>query len=544
MRIYNLFIFFCICRIALGQPFITKTIPPVMYGMSGNDVTLYGKGFNEKSFVTVNEKVNASITWASETKLIIYIPTFQFDTTWFSLVVTTDVLESNVFQVPTIFINRVIQNNSVVLLEGRFGDEKNIELSTLSNSFTSQLNFLNSTHLYFFTTPELVEADEFYVKVLGYAIFKYWYLWRPIISSIEFTQTQAVVTGYNLARYPVSVLIEESECVLDTVDSTNILCTPPESFFFKKSVEFNVVVYRHYNKDRLSTTITHHLASINGIQYSSTSPISILYLETSESLHSNYLNIGGLTERSFSIDYVLEQSIYFTYSTKFQCGYVFVGLGPQRLSTSTLWCPKPIISDLSVSNNNDIGGQLIVKGYYLNDKLFNSSKSILHYQVLFKDGSKIDYKDSPSVDQNFVYTISCSLPPRRVASKFIVIKDTTTFIGAPIKYSPIVKNSTPLKYQVPGIVTIVGEFFLSSSTPPNVVVKIGGSQCSDVIVNTEGNQITCQFNADVSIVNNEPLQVSVVVDDTFIGSANVFLYTKETISCPIGSNGQVCSSHG
>ncbi|KAF2077667.1 hypothetical protein CYY_001055 [Polysphondylium violaceum] len=110
-----------------------------------------------------------------------------------------------------------------------------------------------------------------------------------------------------------------------------------------------------------------------------------------------------------------------------------------------------------------------------------------------------------------------------------------------IRPNPVITSATPTKYLSSGQVTIAGDYFIS---PDSIEVTIGGDLCDSPII-SHSKQITCMFKSTVKPVGGEPLEVTVTIDKTFIGSLKAFLYTKEGVtSCPLGSNNLVCSNHG
>ncbi|KAF2068863.1 hypothetical protein CYY_009816, partial [Polysphondylium violaceum] len=91
-----------------------------------------------------------------------------------------------------------------------------------------------------------------------------------------------------------------------------------------------------------------------------------------------------------------------------------------------------------------------------------------------------------------------------------------------IRPNPIISSATSLVYKAPGQVTISGNYFASD----NLIVTIGGNPCSSPVVSQGGNQLTCQFQADVVVSNFvTPLLVFISVD-SFTSSNDVFYYTR------------------
>jgi len=108
---------------------------------------------------------------------------------------------------------------------------------------------------------------------------------------------------------------------------------------------------------------------------------------------------------------------------------------------------------------------------------------------------------------------------------------------------PKITSITSTKQGTPGQVTIVGNNFINL----NLFVSIGGSQCTNPTVSQDLTSIVCLYQSDVPMKNNninEAIQVYVSINSTFTTSNDVFIYTKPEQKCPVGSNGQVCSSHG
>ncbi|KAF2068756.1 hypothetical protein CYY_009922 [Polysphondylium violaceum] len=104
----------------------------------------------------------------------------------------------------------------------------------------------------------------------------------------------------------------------------------------------------------------------------------------------------------------------------------------------------------------------------------------------------------------------------------------------------LVSSSTSTKYGVPGTVTITGSNFFNDK----LVVKIGGSNCTEAIASQDTKQLTCQFKSDVEVAHNTALDVYVGIKSRFNTTKPVFLYLLSDKRCPISSNGQECSGHG
>ncbi|KAF2070098.1 hypothetical protein CYY_008582 [Polysphondylium violaceum] len=104
----------------------------------------------------------------------------------------------------------------------------------------------------------------------------------------------------------------------------------------------------------------------------------------------------------------------------------------------------------------------------------------------------------------------------------------------------LVSSSTSTKYGIPGTVTITGNNFFNDK----LVVKIGGSNCTEAVASQDTKQLTCQFKSDVEAAYNTALDVYVGIKSRFNTTEPVFLYLRPDKSCPIGSNGQECSGHG
>ncbi|KAF2069670.1 hypothetical protein CYY_009018, partial [Polysphondylium violaceum] len=81
--------------------------------------------------------------------------------------------------------------------------------------------------------------------------------------------------------------------------------------------------------------------------------------------------------------------------------------------------------------------------------------------------------------------------------------------------NPSISMITSTKYGAPGTVTIVGNDFVNL----NLVVTIGGSFCGKIVVSQDLTTITCLFQSDVSVPNdNTLLEVSVTIDHKFTTS--------------------------
>ncbi|KAF2071676.1 hypothetical protein CYY_007009 [Polysphondylium violaceum] len=119
------------------------------------------------------------------------------------------------------------------------------------------------------------------------------------------------------------------------------------------------------------------------------------------------------------------------------------------------------------------------------------------------------------------------------------VKKAIFYYTKPIQVS--ISSSSSTKYGVPGVVTITGNNFINDQ----LLVKIGGSECTDALASSDSKQLTCNFKSDIQVSNfNTLLDVFVSIKSLFNATKPVFLYIKSDKSCPAGSNGQVCSGHG
>ncbi|KAF2072711.1 hypothetical protein CYY_005971 [Polysphondylium violaceum] len=100
---------------------------------------------------------------------------------------------------------------------------------------------------------------------------------------------------------------------------------------------------------------------------------------------------------------------------------------------------------------------------------------------------------------------------------------------------PSIKSVSAIKFGTPSTVTIVGENLVNK----NLEVTIGSSICGNVVVSPDLTTLTCLFQSNIPVYNdNESLAVIVVIDSQF-RAASTFYYLKQCIN-----NGIICSSRG
>ncbi|KAF2069803.1 hypothetical protein CYY_008885, partial [Polysphondylium violaceum] len=512
----------------------------------GSTLTISGLNFEQDSRVFTNEILcDPLLTTQTMLKCIIRVP--SINSQW-SVQVKSGGWVSNTIIQPSIEISNTSQSNTVIFLNGEFSQipilsRNKILALNIEKTVTVPVTYANTAlsfplHQDFFST----NSFEIYDGTSNTIIHTFSFSYAPCIASISFDATQIFLTGFTYTSQS-QMFVNGDPCPTVVKSDTDASCTPPPSLFDTDS-SFTVSMVRE-PIEKKTTTIFTKFHTLTGFVNSQTG--AVVKSALSIKLYDNTLKylIRGISPTPIPFESLNSTSLTFTYPYNAQCGYAFVSIDSVRLSHNILLCPAPIVNSIQLPNK-DIGGLVTINGYFLNSLLFNSKSVCISYQSTLGDGSvsSITASETTYNDLDSTYT-SKFVVNKGVLKKILVLplakSESREYLVA---YNPIVKSCTSIQYKVPGQVTIVGENFFSLSNPSKVAVKIGGSQCTNVLVNSDGSQITCHFNADVAVAGNQFLVVSVVVDEKYQGSADVFSYKAEVGSCPVGPNGLVCSGNG
>ncbi|KAF2070308.1 hypothetical protein CYY_008376 [Polysphondylium violaceum] len=155
------------------------------------------------------------------------------------------------------------------------------------------------------------------------------------------------------------------------------------------------------------------------------------------------------------------------------------------------------------------------------DSTFTTSNAIFHYSNICPGGSNGEMCSGHGDCNTQTFTCKCDNGWSNQICSTIV---------------PKISSISPIRYGTPDLVTIVGENFVNL----NLQVKIGGSICSNVVISNDLTTITCLFQSNIPVNNDdETLDVNVNIDNQFMTTNKIFSYLKQCLN-----NGIVCSSHG
>ncbi|KAF2068634.1 hypothetical protein CYY_010042, partial [Polysphondylium violaceum] len=181
--------------------------------------------------------------------------------------------------------------------------------------------------------------------------------------------------------------------------------------------------------------------------------------------------------------------------------------------------PDPSIISASSTTYNTAGKVTIIGTQFVQDNLFVTIGQVECTTPLISEGATKIICDFPSNAP----TASDFKSPLEV---FVSIKSTYTTKNSVFYYTrpnPVIISSTSALYGIPSTITITGSYFNSK----DILVKVGGSQCTDPISSQDGTSITCLFQSNV-VVNDlaTALQISLVIESKYSDSKALFYYTR------------------
>ncbi|KAF2069112.1 hypothetical protein CYY_009570, partial [Polysphondylium violaceum] len=189
--------------------------------------------------------------------------------------------------------------------------------------------------------------------------------------------------------------------------------------------------------------------------------------------------------------------------------------------------PNPSIISASSTTYKTAGKVTILGTQFVQDNLFVTIGQVECTTPLVSGGGTNIICDFPSNAP----TASDFKSPLEV---FVSIKSTYTTKNSVFYYTrpnPVIISSTSTLYGTPSTITITGSYFNSK----DILVKVGGSQCTDPISSQDGTSITCLFQSNVVVKDSAtPLLVSVVIEAVHSDSKAVFYYVRSNptiLSC-------------
>ncbi|EGG23351.1 EGF-like domain-containing protein [Cavenderia fasciculata] len=183
-----------------------------------------------------------------------------------------------------------------------------------------------------------------------------------------------------------------------------------------------------------------------------------------------------------------------------------------------------------------LGGQITLKGGYLNTKRYDGSDTDLTLSATFGGTGE------PTLASNCIQlvnetSIECSLQGGAHGKSNLLQISIDGKTSIPIKFQgvpPIVKEATSVLYRKGGNVTIKGYNFVEPLS-----VNIGLETCFNITY-IDSTQITCKFSGQARRTDPGIGLFTEVISDGLVGGANVFFYSDDI---PCGGS-PPCSGHG
>ncbi|KAF2068351.1 hypothetical protein CYY_010323, partial [Polysphondylium violaceum] len=534
-----LFVYFLISLSILyvaGAPVIESVTPS--WGVMSANLDIVGTGFGSTialNSVLGNITNTCTIQTATTTKIkCSFKQTLDFGS--LSLTVTTGGQTSAPITYGVISVTKNFQDNSLYSLAGQFysiPDPSKIFIRTLDQTMTIPVTYnpfgltwdLSMGFVKNGANFELVDGSTNSV-VRTYSNVQY----GPIVKDIKFYESSIVFTGY---VFDPSITVTSTQtagvvdtCTVTSVSETSLTCTTVASYF---------VDYFYFPSDlKQNSKLTSVALSISIINSFKNTGVDSSTLSCGKSLtQTTGIRILGLSSTPIiptSVTVSSQTEVVFTYPPNAQCGFALVStdasLNYQRLTSSTLVCPTPLLQNVLTKPDISNNYYLTFSGKFLNNKQYKIGTEVLTYSIQYGSGGvKSCPVVSSSPDANYVYTVICQIPNITKPPSFKLIASTTKgqsstmFVG----FQPSITTITQTDYKVPGVVTITGSAFSSF----DLLVTIGGSQCLNPVVPEDGTQITCTFNSDVTVVDfSKPLEVVVSISSTYIDKKSIFYYNR------------------
>ncbi|KAF2072501.1 hypothetical protein CYY_006188 [Polysphondylium violaceum] len=543
---YNAILFYLLFIISnvyfiTGQDITSCSPSIIMRKYTPQTVTLYGAFSLGTRTIVVND-VDVMVTITSTSSFEVTIPAL---TNLNDGYVTFSMNAQYKFMVPLVTFNAFVQDNSIgYLLGSGFSSSSfvgHIQVATPDKMLSSQTSVVNETALSFmmmggFSDP--LNIYDVYSNVFIGTIDNVKY--KPLITRIDVFQNELKVIGAFYNRYPVNSIpeIKVDNYICSFINETGIsltqstiFCTPPREFFGPKK-GYQVLI-----------------SNANGTsEFSSNFPMTVDSFEIKDSTTtisgSNFTNsmlLNGIGSPSTLYTFINSSQIFFIFPQDISCGlfYSSDSYTKIRLSKNLLICQKPLILSIGPAPSPTVSSILTITGKFI----IESSVDTLENSLIFRAGSGKPCFSNQFDSSTNISTIKCNVDPGSGSFTFKSIYKISNLFGEiSYRYNPYIESITPTKFGTPSTVTIVGRDFNGN----DLIVRIGGSFCSNIVVSQSFTQITCLFQSNITVNSmDETLDVFVGLESTFNSTAKIFLYTKPTIeTCPKGSNGLICSGHG
>jgi len=523
-------------------PVLTKIVPS--FSKRLNSVTVIGSGFDSLTPTVWSSGQSKVSSNKNETAKSFELFGPDLDILEISVQSSTGEMSNTVsIHVIIVNINSFIQiNQDYYIVGGKFNNIPHIELLRIKSSRGETfypITYLNSTMMMFKMNMELAKSDfglydGYSGQIEAYYQTPFW----PVVSSVVVGSSSLIVSGYVYTDVTVvSIGDQNLGCEIQSFDETTIRCASlfQGISFFSRDLK---VIVTHTNVSR--TTVYYHpfvplVGCINDNEYS-----SLLVEDFNPLAGINYI-VNGLHSNPIPVTSSNSSHVQIQYPLDSQCGAAFISNADIRVTNNDIVCPTPVIlNSIFIPNAN--GGTVIVNGYFFYKLLYGTIDTIaITYTVDIGDGNIP--KPCNSVSQawnsnNSTYTVTCDFNSPGTF-KFIATTMIDQTSSVVLGYNPTITSSTSTKYGVPGIITIIGSKFVNL----DLHVSIGGSVCQNAKASPNGESITCSFQSDVAMIDNNAIDVFVGMGTTLNSTKAVFLYTKAN-ECPTGSNKQVCSGHG
>ncbi|KAF2072503.1 hypothetical protein CYY_006190 [Polysphondylium violaceum] len=346
--------------------------------------------------------------------------------------------------------------------------------------------------------------------------------YNPIIMDIKYYESSFAIYSSVIL---VSITFNGYQCsitgeVIDE-DVYNIACIPAVEILGLEE-EFTVVA-----KDVSGRTTTIVRSFPSKISNTSTDVNGNSILHGSFAPLPTGFKIVGIYSTPLTSISNTSDTIAFNTPDDISCGYVYILANGERITNQVLYCPTPQIVTYNVSNN-----VFYAVGKYMTGNNFDTFNL------------QIESSDHPSTCTfksmvDYTYEIICALNPNFRSAVFVgAFQISGQNIRLNLNNNPTINSISPIIYQKPGIVTIFGRFLKPYYQSGSTEVKIAGSSCSNIVINSD-SEIQCLYQSDVPMTNLfEPLEVFYKVEYYFSYSSKLLTY-----SCPTASS-VACTGNG
>ncbi|EFA75963.1 hypothetical protein PPL_10539 [Heterostelium album PN500] len=413
---------------------------------------------------------------------------------------------------PTL-INVTVSNKNFVTLNGtNFGNDNTLVKVAL-NSQNIDTFTLVSSNIITFQAPSssvnglvIVTVDERSTNG-QYASF------YPIISTVTQSATQGseiIITGTFLNQFSTGGRPTNTIISVDSVNCTGIKWTASNNQQVVCTAPAGTGVGHH-------VTVSIESLSSNTIFLDYLPPAISSISQNIDDISISGTNFGtSVSKVSISAGYtvksVIDNLIVATLNSNSKNGQIAVTVDTQISNTSLLQI-QPILTN--VNSVSPYGGSVTISGRYLNTKNSDNQETTISITI---GGLNCQFTNAPVDGSSF----ACTLGQQSMSSANVNV----TIDGKSGSYqysslSPVVLSSSQLFYQVGGVITVGGTYFIEPLT-----VQVEGVACSNPTL-ISSTSLTCNYNSSVAQPNNTLLTVQ-VQSGSLQASADIFSYLQDT----------------